>query len=37
MKKAIWFSRHQPTARQIEEAARMGYALEVTPEGTTLG
>jgi hypothetical protein len=37
MKKAIWFSRHQPTAGQIEDAARMGYALEVTPEGTTLG
>jgi hypothetical protein len=37
MKKAIWFSRHQPTAGQIEDAARMGYDLQVTPEGTTLG
>lgn len=37
MKKAIWFSRHQPSREQIEDAARMGYDLEVTPEGTSLG
>lgn len=37
MKKAIWFSRHQPTPGQINDAARMGYALTVTPEGTALG
>jgi hypothetical protein len=37
MKKSIWFSRHQPTAGQIEEAAQMGYELQITPEGTTLG
>lgn len=37
MKKAIWFSRHQPTQDQIEDAARMGYTLEVTPEGIALG
>jgi len=37
MKKAIWFSRHQPTGAQVEDAARMGYDLIVTAEGTTLG
>jgi hypothetical protein len=37
MKKAIWFSRHQPSAAQIEDAAHMGYALTITPEGTSLG
>jgi len=37
MQKAVWFSRHQPTPRQIEDAARIGYTLEVTPKGTALG
>lgn len=37
MKKAIWFSRHTPTPAQIEDAARMGYALTVTETGTRLG
>jgi hypothetical protein len=37
MKKAIWFSRHRPTPEQIEDAARMGYALITTPEGVALG
>jgi hypothetical protein len=37
MQRAIWFSRHQPTAGQVEQAAQMGYDLQVTPEGTTLG
>lgn len=37
MKKAIWFSRHQPSREQIEDATRMGYALTVTSEGASLG
>jgi hypothetical protein len=37
MKKAMWFFRHQPSRDQIEDAAQMGYALEVTPEGIALG
>lgn len=37
MKKAIWFSRHQPSHEQIEDAAKIGYTLEVTPEGIALG
>jgi len=37
MKKAIWFSRHQASTEQIVDAARMGYSLTVTPEGTSLG
>ena len=37
MKKAIWFSRHQLTDAQIDDAARMGYAIEVTETGTRLG
>ena len=36
-KKAIWFSRHQPSAAQIEDAASMGYDLTVTSEGLALG
>jgi hypothetical protein len=27
MKKAIWFSRHQPSREQIEDAARIGYDI----------
>ena len=37
MKKALWFSRHQPRAAQIEDAARMGYVLAVSDTGTQLG
>jgi hypothetical protein len=37
MKTAIWFSRHTPTAAQIEDAARLGYTLTVTETGTRLG
>lgn len=36
-KKAIWFSRHQPSREQIEDAALMGYDIQVTAEGTALG
>jgi len=37
MKTAIWFSRHQPTTGQMEDAARMGYALTTTFHSTALG
>lgn len=37
MKKAIWFSRHQPISDQREDAANMGYDLLVTTEGIALG
>ena len=35
--KAIWFSRHQPTPEQIEDAKRLGFDLAVIPEGMVLG
>jgi len=37
MFRAIWFSRHQPSREQIEDADRLGYTLEVTPKGIALG
>jgi hypothetical protein len=37
MRKAIWFSRHDPTPRQIVDARRWGYDLIVTPQGKALG
>jgi hypothetical protein len=37
MKKAIWFSRHQPSREQIEDAALLGYEILVTQEGLALG
>ena len=37
MMNAIWFSRHTPTAAQLEDAARLGYNLTVTETGTRLG
>lgn len=37
MKKALWFSRHEPTVEQIQDAARMGYTLCVDDTGTRLG
>ena len=37
MKAAIWFSRHQPTPEQIDDAARMGWQIVGIPEGMALG
>lgn len=37
MKKAIWFSRHQPTAKQIEDAGNNGWQLVSIDEGIELG
>lgn len=37
MKNAIWFSRHTPTAAQIQDAAQMGYVLTVTETASRLG
>ena len=37
MKKAKWFSRHQPTPEQIADAARMGYEIAGVSEGMELG
>lgn len=37
MKTAIWFSRHQPTADQIEDAGRLGYTLAAIEAGKRLG
>jgi hypothetical protein len=37
MQRAIWFSRHQPSREQIEDAAQMGYEIIVTQEGLLLG
>jgi hypothetical protein len=36
MKKAIWFSRHQPTAGQLDDASCMGFEISVTTEMTAL-
>ena len=36
MKKALWFSRHQPTAEQIVDAKEMGYTLKVSETATKL-
>lgn len=36
MQKAIWFSRHQPTAEQVTSAAYMGYAIVVDPHVTAM-
>ena len=37
MKKAIWFSQHEPTAAQRAEIERAGYKLINVEEGTRLG
>jgi hypothetical protein len=37
MKKALWFSRHQPTAAQVDEIAAMGYAIDALDDGLRLG
>jgi hypothetical protein len=37
MKRAIWFSRHQPSREQIEDAASIGYDIILTEEGAALG
>lgn len=36
-KKAVWFSRHEPTPAQIEDAATHGYALVAVEDGRRLG
>lgn len=35
--KAAWFSRHEPTPAQIDEAAAYGYDIVAIEEGITLG
>ena len=37
MKKAIWFSRHKPTAEQLQEIAASPYQLVGIEEGMALG
>ena len=37
MKKALWFSRHQITQSQIEDAAKLGFSIVVSHKGMTLG
>ena len=36
MKKALWFSRHQPTAEQLAEIAKLGFELVQTDELTRM-
>lgn len=36
-RKAVWFSRHQPTADQIEDALSLGFAIEAIEMGIALG
>lgn len=35
--KAIWFSRHQPTEKQLAEALDMGYEIMAIEDGMRLG
>ena len=37
MKKAIWFSRHAPSAAQLAEIAAMGYEISAQDVGLRLG
>jgi hypothetical protein len=37
MKKAIWFSRHQPTAEQVADASAMGFEIVAIEPGKSLG
>ena len=37
MKKAVWFSRHAPSAAQVTEIAAMGYEIAAQEDGLRLG
>ena len=37
MKKAIWFSRHAPSAAQLGEVAAMGFEIAAQEDGLRLG
>lgn len=37
MKKALWFSRHAPSAAQVAEVAAMGYEIAAQEDGLRLG
>lgn len=37
MKKALWFSRHAPTAAQLAEIAAMGFEIAAQEDGLRLG
>ena len=37
MKKAIWFSRHAPSAAQLAEVAAMGFEIAAQEDGLRLG
>jgi hypothetical protein len=37
MKKAVWFSRHAPSAAQLAEIAAMGYEIAAQEDGLRLG
>ncbi len=37
MKKAIWFSRHAPSAAQLAEVAAMGFEIAAQDDGLRLG
>lgn len=37
MKRAIWFSRHAPSAAQVAEIAAMGYEIAAMEDGLRLG
>jgi len=37
MKKALWFSRHAPSAAQVAEVAAMGYEIAAQDDGLRLG
>ena len=37
MKKAVWFSRHAPSAAQLEQLAAMGFEIAALEEGLRLG
>lgn len=37
MKKSIWFSRHAPSAAQVQEIAAMGFEIAAQEDGLRLG
>jgi hypothetical protein len=37
MRKALWFSRHEPTPDQLKEISELGYELVEVEEGKALG
>ena len=37
IRKAVWFSRHEPTKEQLQDALEMGYEIVAIDKGRSLG